>query len=208
MYVDPNGNSPFIMGLIISIIVGANIGAVTSGYAAYKSGEKGMDFWWDVLGGLIFGAAIGATTALGGAAGLTSLGAKIAGYAFKTASSVLKVSVALTASAGAIKYSLDCADSSERNWNIGGFLVSGIEGGFQGATSFGIAYIGDRIGLFNVYAKFPTEDTFFLHYGGMTPLRSLIWGFKSLIGEKGSKAIFVSGIAAVIRKIIDWLIPE
>ena len=71
MYVDPSGHA-FIAALLISMGIAALIGGATAGYSAYQSGERGWDLVADIAGGAIFGAMVGATIALGGAAGLTA----------------------------------------------------------------------------------------------------------------------------------------
>ena len=103
------------------------------------------------IGGGIFGAAIGATTALGGAAGLTATGAKIAvgsssivlNVSMKTALSVV---IFGTAFESATKYSLDCADN-ERQWNLRGYLIEAGQGVLQGIATFGhtILFIKEKL---------------------------------------------------------------
>ncbi len=53
-----------------------------------------------------------------------------------------------------------------------------------------------------------TADTFYVNYGGMNSLRAMFWGAKVLIGETLSRAIFVSGSAALARWLIDLMIPD
>lgn len=101
---------------------------------------------WDIVGGVIFGPAIGAAVALGCAAGLAATGTKIA---VGTSTTVLNVSMGTslgvaiggTAFASATKYSLDCA-ASDRQWNLGGYLVEVGQGAIQGGATFGLAYLG------------------------------------------------------------------
>ncbi len=204
--VDPSGHS-FLAALLISMGVAALIGGVTSGLHAYKSGEREWDLIADIAGGTIFGSAIGATIALGSAAGLAATGASVAGFGISTGTA-LSISIGITATAGMAKYSLNCVDSQEQKWNLSGFLLSGIEGGLQGTVTFGLAFIGGKSGLFNKLGNFKTADAFFLNYGGMNILRAVFWASKIVIGETLSKAIFVSGTAAVARWIIDLLIPN
>lgn len=106
------------------------------------------------------------------------------------------------------KYSLDCVASNENNWNFGGFVLSGVEGALQGAATFGIAFVGGKSGLFNKLGNFRTWDAFYVNYGGMDTLRAVFWGSKVLIGETLSKALFVSGSAALARWLIDLMIPD
>ena len=161
-----------------------------------------------VAGGAIFGAAVGATIVLGGAAGLAATGASVAGFGLSTGAA-LGISVGATAVAGMAKYSLDCVASNENNWNFGGFVLSGVEGALQGAATFGLAFIGGKSGLFiNKLGNFGTADAFYINHGGMNTLRAVFWGSKVLIGETLSRALFVSGSAALARWLIDLMIPD
>ena len=204
--VDPSGHA-FISALLIGMGIAALIGGTTAGVSAYKNGERGLDLFADIAGGAIFGAAIGATIALGGAAGLAATGATVAGFSLTTGAA-LGISIGATTIAGMIKYSLDCVDSNENNWNFGGFLLSGLEGATQGASTFGLAFLGGKAGLFNKLGNFSTNDVFFTKYGGMNTMRAVVWGSKVLIGETLSKALFVSGSAALARWLIDLMIPD
>ena len=206
MYVDPSGHA-FIAALLISMGIAALIGGATAGYSAYQSGERGWDLVADIAVGAIFGAAVGATIALGGAAGLAATGASVAGFGLLTGAA-LGISVGATAVAGIAKYSLDCVASNENNWNFGGFVLSGVEGALQGVATFGIAFVGGKSGLFNKLGNFRTWDAFYVNYGGMNTLRAVFWGSKVLIGETLSKALFVSGSAALARWLIDLMIPD
>ncbi len=71
MHVNPSGHA-FIAALLISMGIAALIGGATARYSAYQSGERGWDLVADIAVGAIFGAAVGATIALGGAAGLAA----------------------------------------------------------------------------------------------------------------------------------------
>ena len=205
MYVDPSGHA-FIAALLISMGIAALIGGATAGYSAYQSGERGWDLVADIAGGAIFGAAVGATIALGGAAGLAATGASVAGFGLSTGVA-LGISVGATAVAGMAKYSLDCVASNENNWNFGGFVLSGVEGALQGAATFGLAFVGGKSGLFNKLGNFRTA-AFYINHGGMNTLRAVFWVSKVLIGETLSKALFVSGSAALARWLIDLMIPD
>ncbi|MBP5342990.1 hypothetical protein J6Y73_03620 [bacterium] len=65
----------------------------------------------DIAGGLFFGAAIGATIALGGAAGLAATGVSVAGFGLSTGDA--GISIGTTAVAKMVKYSFDCVASDE-----------------------------------------------------------------------------------------------
>ena len=203
---DPSGHA-FIASLLTSMGIAALIGGITAGYSAYQSGERGWDLIADIAGGAIFGVAVGATIALGGASGLVATGATVAGFGL-SAGTALGISIGVTAIAGMAKYSLDCVASNENDWNFGGFVLSGVEGALQGAAIFGLAFIGGKSGLFNKLGNFRTADAFYINYGGMNTLRAVFWNSKVLIGETLSKALFVSGSAALARWTIDLIIPD
>lgn len=204
MYVDPEGCFGFISFLIGSMVVGAIFGATTKGIKAYKEGERGLDLAADIFGGMILGAATGATLALGGAAGLATTGVVIAGYSLSTGVA-LGISVGAMAIASMASYSLDCAFSNKNDWNIGKFFFSGVQGVFQGVTTFGLAFLGGKIGLFNKLGNLLTPSDFFIKYGGMNIFRSIVWGSTVLVGETISRMIMVSAPAALIRFIIDLI---
>lgn len=204
MYVDPKGCFGFISFLIGSMVVGAIFGATTKEIKAYKNGERGLDLAADIFGGMIFGAATGATLALGGAAGLASTGVAIAGYSLSTGVA-LGISVGAMAIASMASYSLDCAFSNENEWNVGKFFLAGVQGALQGAATFGMAYVGGKSGLFNKIGKLLTPSDFFIKYGGMNIFRSIVWGSTVLVGETISRMIMVSAPSALIRFIIDLI---
>ncbi|MBQ9108386.1 MAG: hypothetical protein IJY49_06175 [Clostridia bacterium] len=205
-FTDPSGHL-FISFLLISMSVAAAFGGAAAGITAYRSGERGLDLFADVVGGMIFGAAVGATIALGGASGLAATGATIAGFGLSTGAA-LGISIGATAVAGMARYSLDCVDSKENRWNVGGFFLSGVEGALQGAATFGLAYVGGRAGAFNSQSKLQTNVS-------NVPLstNSHVNTYIRLIGDfakKGfgelSKIVFVSIPAAVVRYIISELL--
>ncbi len=77
-----------------------------------------------------------------------------------------------------------------------------------GLATFGLAFVGGKSGLFNKLGNFRTWDAFYVNHGGMNTLRAVFWGSKVLIGETLSKALFVSGSAALARWLIDLMIPD
>ena len=105
-------------------------------------------------------------------------------------------------------YSLDCVASNENNWNLSGFVLSGREGVLQGEATFYLAFVGGKSGLFNKLSNFSTPDVFFTKYGGMNTMRAVVWASKLLIGETLSRALFVSGSAALARALIDLMILD
>ena len=209
-YADPSGNFAISIGfLVASMAIGAVIGAGVSGGIAYYKGERGEDLAWDIVGGAILGLATGATIALGGAAGLGAVTSSTLAGVNISLGTAIGISVGSMAFANATKYSLDCI-ASENKWTLGGYMLSGLEGAIQGAATFRIAYIGGKSGLFNdKIGNFSTPDIFFRpENGGVNTLRSVVWAFKVAIGEPLSKAILVSGVAALVRLIIGFLIPN
>ena len=205
---DPWGRFAISVGFLVgSIFLSAAIGAAFSGYTAFTQGEKGWDLTWDIVGGAIFGAAIGATVALGGAAGLCAVaGSAVAGVNISMGAAV-GIAVGGTAFASATKYSLDCA-ASTRQWSVQGYLIEAFQGAIQGAATFGLAYLGGKAGLFNKIGNFKTWDSFYTGFGGMNNLKMVSYISNLMIGPSLSKLLFISGIGAGLRWLIDQLIPE
>ena len=212
-YADPSGHFAIPLGFLIgSILIGAAIGAGTSGVTAYTEGEKGWNLVWDIIGGGIMGAAIGAATALGGAAGLAAAGVPIAVGASATVLNVslgtaLGIAIGGTAFASATKYSLDCA-ADDRQWSIEGYLIESVQGVFQGASTFGLSYLGGKAGLFNKIGDFKGWYDFYIGYGGMNNLKMISYMSNLFIGPTLSKMLLISGVGAGIRWLIDRLIPK
>ncbi|MBP5342991.1 hypothetical protein J6Y73_03625 [bacterium] len=86
--------------------------------------------------------------------------------------------------------------------------MSGVEGALQGATTFGLAFIGGKSGLFNKLGSFGSIDTFYINHGGMNFLKALFLGSKTPIGETLSKALFVSLPAALVKWLVDLIFPD
>ena len=210
MYVDPSGDL-FITFLIVSMSIGALIGSSIAGYSAYKSGETGWDLVANIFGGALLGAATGAALALGGAAGLTSVGVSLTGYSLSTIAA-LNISVGITSLASMANYSLKCIDSNSYSWSTKGLLFSGLQGAVQGLTTFGIAYFGGRHGMFNKMADFSSSNIFWIDVMGAESMKSsinaLAYTSNIVIGETLSRAIMVSSPAAIIRYLIDLIINE
>ncbi|WP_444850885.1 RHS repeat-associated core domain-containing protein [Paracholeplasma manati] len=208
MYTDPSGRF-FISFLVASIIVGAVIGGTVNGYTAYQSGERGWDLIFDIAGGAIMGSAVGAALALGGAAGLAATGATVAGFGLST-TAAFGIAVAGTTIGGMVAYSLDVAGTQTEQWNWGKFALAGLEGGLQGASTFGIAYFGGNHGLFNQLGNFGSPSDFFIRMvaqkGTMGFIKSFFYGSSMLVGEAGARMVFVSGVGFVARWIIDKII--
>ena len=209
---DPIGHFAISIGFLIgSILIGAAFGAGISGVSAYAEGERGWDLAWDIVGGAVFGAAVGGVAALAGAAGLAATGAQLAvgttAVLNMSVGTALGVSIGATAFASATKYSLDCAASS-RQWNLGGYAIEAIQGAVQGATTFGLAYLGGKAGLFNKIGQFDSWHSFYTSFGGMNNLKMVSYLSNMIMGQSLSKLLLVSGIGAGVRWVIDKMIPE
>lgn len=205
---DPTGHFAISIGFLIgSILIGAAVGAGISGVSAYAEGERGWDLVWDIVGGAVFGAAIGATAALGGAAGLGAVAGSAVTGANISMGAALGLSIGGMAFASATKYSLDCAASS-REWNLGGYFVEALQGAAQGTATFGLSYLGGKAGLFNKIGNFNSWDAFYTGFGGMNNLKMIGYMSNLIMGPGLSKLLFISGIGAGVRWIIDKMIPE
>lgn len=201
MYEDPEGNSAFVGLLISSMIVSAIIGGAASGYKAYSLGERNWDLCWDIVGGAIFGAAIGATIALGGAAGLAATGASISGFGLSFLPSLF-ISAGAVSTANMAKYSLDYAATDWSGWSIGGLLLSSVQGAIKGASTFAIAFLGGKYGLFDKFAN-KANNLIFPGVGNIYMPRSLFCWSRMFLGEGGATALFVSAPDFGVRWLID-----
>lgn len=207
---DPTGNFAIsLIFLIGSIVAGAIVGGVTSGIEAYSEGERGADLAMDAIGGMLFGATVGTTVALGGAAGLSAVaGSAVIGSASISIGSAIAISVGGMAIGSATKYSLDCA-FSPREWSFSGYFTEMLQGGIQGLATFGLSYLGGKAGFFNnKIGNFATWDSFYTGFGGMNSLKMMSYISNLIFGPTISKGIFISGIGAIIRWALDKLFPE
>ena len=145
-YTDPSGHSVFLTMLIIGIVAGAAIGGTMKGVSAYNDGQRG----WGA-GGAIMGGVMGGTLVLGGAAGLASVlpgGMAIAGFGL-SAGAALGISAVAGVGAGLVSYSLENCLRTDREWIFEGFVKAGFSGGFKAAATFGIGFMGGRMGAFD-----------------------------------------------------------
>lgn len=126
---DPTGNFALsLIFLIGSIAAGAIVGGVTSGIEAYSEGERGVDLAIDVVGGMPFGATVGATVALGGEVGLSAFaGSAVIVSASISIGNAIAISVGEMAIGSATKYSLDHA-FSPREWSFSGYFTEMFQG--------------------------------------------------------------------------------
>ena len=183
MFVDPSGHSAlsaFVVALLIGTVIGSGIGAGVAGITAYAEGERGWDLVFDIIGGGIFGAAVGATAVLGGAAGLASIGVTISGFTL-TASVALGYSVLATSVGGVVKYGFDYIFSPNADqFSVQQLIFSGINGGIQGVSTFLIAYTAGKNGVFNSTFKIDFID--FYSKAGVTIGNLLVGIINSNIG--------------------------
>ncbi len=219
MNIDSNGNI-FITFLLVSIGVGLLFGGVVSGVTAYNNGERGKDLFASIVGGAILGGAMGAIMAIGGAAGLASIGATITGYSLSLGTAI-GASLAIGAGAGLLSYTAETLISPSRQWSWAEFGKNGISGLLKGGATFGIAYLGGRFGAFDkvflkdLLGKELVKET--LSYNIAKGMLASIFSsagrqfFTKVIfylGEGLTKLLFVSLIASGLRWIIDKIIGE
>ena len=219
MNIDSNGNI-FITFLLVSIGVGLLFGGAVSGVTAYNNGERGKDLFASIVGGAILGGAMGAIMAIGGAAGLASIGATITGYSLSLGTAI-GASLAIGAGAGLLSYTAETLISPSRQWSWAEFGKNGISGLLKGGATFGIAYLGGRFGAFDkvflkdLLGKELVKDT--LSYNIAKGMLASIFSsagrqfFTKVIfylGEGLTKLLFVSLIASGLRWIIDKIIGE
>ena len=192
MYADPSGHiaiSVFTGALLLGIAGGAFFGSGFSLLGALIEGEEGSDLVWDVVGGAVMGAAVGAAAVLGGAAGLASIGVSVSGYAL-SAGAALGISMGATAIGGMVQYGFDYIDSPNADQFSGEqFIFSGVNGAIQGMSTFLIAYTAGKNGIFN--------NTFKLN---------LSRGLKSSISAFSKKFLFSTMPAAVSRFLLGSII--
>ena len=148
MYVDPEGTIAISL-ILWSMLGGAIIGAITSGI---KAANDGLDFAGIVLaglGGAIMGAAVSGAFLLGGAAattGLTILGHSVSGL------TMFAVASYGTALAGMADYYLKSLAYGNET-SAEGYVLSGINGFFEGATSFAAGFLAGVKGYFKYFDK-------------------------------------------------------
>ncbi|MDD3191582.1 MAG: RHS repeat-associated core domain-containing protein, partial [Bacilli bacterium] len=210
MYYDPDGHlALFTLFLISSIVIGAAVGGGISGYTSYKAGERGLDLAGDIIGGALMGGALGAAMALGGAAGLASTGITVAGFGLST-TAALGIAIGTTAAAGMAHYSLNTLGSKTDNWQFGKMLLAGVEGGAQGAATFGLAYFGGKNGMFaNKLARMSPGD--FMQYacntyGRISTGTSLVYATSFVFSSTVTNFVFLNAPGMAIRWLIDQTI--
>ncbi|MCI9032200.1 MAG: RHS repeat-associated core domain-containing protein [Clostridia bacterium] len=209
MNIDPNGTiAAFTIFLIASIALGAIIGGATNTYIAYEKGASGLDLLGAAVGGAIMGGAMGAVMTIGGAAGLISLGIPVAGFGL-SAGAAVGLSVGIGVGAGLASYSAENLIKTTPSWNLKDFALSGVSGGIQAATTFGIAYVGGRAGLFNKLAKMePLEFFIYIteNFDAVSKSQAFAYAAGMLVSNPIARTLICSMPGAAIRALIKKLI--
>ena len=204
--MDEDGNLCFFVCLAIGALVGPIVGALISTrksmYQDYQDDKYingsigGSVYAKNILGGAIIGAANGFATAMGGVAGLASLGMSVSGYSMSFgAAAALAIGVFGVAYAG--EYSIQQIGSND--WNFKDAFLAGAKGLWKGTISFGFGYIGGRIGIMNGFDK--TISNSFYSNVEMTTSRFITFTMQSLIGERKTKFLY-----SLIVGLIRWIL--
>ena len=214
MNVDPNGKF-FISFLLVSIGIGAAFGGTIAGVTAYNYGARGWDLVGSIVGGAILGGGMGAIMAIGGAAGLASIGAGLTGFSL-SAGAAFGISVAVGAGAGLLSYTAETLISPSKQWSWAEFGKNGLSGLLKGAVTFRIASLGAKFGAFDkvflkdVLGKEVVKDVFSydIAKGILASIipsagRQFFTQAAYYLGESLTKMFFVSSFAAGARWIID-----
>ena len=208
MNVDKTGNF-FLSFLIASIVLGALAGGTINAVKAANEGASGWDIFGAFLGGAIMGGATGAIVAIGGAAGLTSIGISVAGFGLGTATA-FGASVAIGVGAGMLSYTAENLIRQDREFTFGGLFLAGFSGGFQTAVTFGIAFAGGRAGLFTNKLTGMNPHEFLTYvvntFGKVTWPQAIVYGAQLLFSNTIAKFALVTLPGAILRSLIEKLI--
>lgn len=208
-YVDPTGESVFVISLIGGIIAGAAIKGTIDGIMAYNEGRRGMELFASIAGGVLIGGAMGAIMVIGGAAGLAATGATIAGYSLSTGSA-FGISLLVGTVATSSSYLLVNGLHSDKSLSWSGFGISVASGMLQSSLTFLAGFIGGKNGLYNKLGNFKTISDFYINMlnttGKISTLAALFYGTSMLIGDTFTKALYLSSFASIGRSSIDWLL--
>lgn len=220
MYCDPSGHSVFLTMLLIAIGVGGAIGGTLNGIKAYNEGARDWGLFGAIAGGAILGGAMGAVMVLGGAAGLASIlpaGAGIAGFGLSTLGALI-LSAGIGVGAGMVSYSLENGLRNDKEWTWGGFVKAGLSGGAKALGTFGIGFMGGRMGafdkmiLYDLLGKEFAKDA--LVYGMTKSVlasvlpsagRTAMTWLSLCLGETLTKILIINSLAALARKLIDLI---
>ena len=144
--VDPSGHMAITTAaILIGVLIGAGIGAISAGYESYKDGNDLGVILLDSLGGALIGGALGAAMTVGGLAGAGLITAKAA---------VIGLGVTTLASFGAgASASLisDAARGNELDW--GNALNKGFFTAVESVANFGFGYAMGASGLWKSLGK-------------------------------------------------------
>lgn len=205
MLMDPTGHS-FILAMLIGIGIGMVSGAGISFYEAKHAGLSWGKSALAALGGGLLGGAFGAAMVLGGAAGLAATGAIVEGFTLSTGAA-LTIASGVTAVASLANY---VTDSFAYDKPMNGFdaTMSFIKGGFQGAVTFYMGYLGGKNHMFD---KMVNKNMVDIHTALTIESKSslfsrILLGSETLFGPTITKSAFFSGSAWLIRKIIEWML--
>jgi hypothetical protein len=185
--------------------------------SAYNEGVRGVGLLGSFLGGATMGAAMGAVLTIGGAAGLASLGASVAGYTLTSAWAALGISASIGVGAGVVSYGVENGLREDRTLSAEGFALAGLSGGLKGIATFGAGFFGGKFGAFDKMFLDPllkgaytisTSATYELTKSVMASVfpsvgRTFMTATSFYIGEFLTKLLFVNSTATVSRWIID-----
>ena len=214
MNIDPSGNF-FLTFLLVSIGIGFAVGGAMAGVTAYRNGARGWDLVGSIVGGAILGGGMGAIMAIGGAAGLASIGAGLTGFSL-SAGAAFGVSLAVGAGAGLLSYTAKTLISPSKQWSWVDFGVNGLSGLIKGAATYWIAFMGARFGAFDkvflkdLLGKELVKDIFSydIAKGMLASIipsagRQFFTQVAYYWGESLTKMLLVSSVASGARWIID-----
>ena len=200
MFTDPSGQSVFLTMLIIGIVTSAAIGGTMNGISAYNDGQRGLGLFGAIAGGAIMGGAMGGILVLGGASGLsaaiTPSGLSITGFGLTT-SATLGISMAIGIGAGLASYSIESSLRTDRSWVAQDFALAGISGGVKALSTFGIGYIGGKVGAFDKMLFKPMLK------GVLTESQTLTYAF-----TKGILSTALPGIGRQFMDMATWYLGE
>ena len=214
MNIDPSGNF-FLTFLLVSIGIGFAVGGAMAGVTAYRNGARGWDLVGSIVGGAILGGGMGAIMAIGGAAGLASIGAGLTGFSL-SAGAAFGVWLAVGAGAGLLSYTAKTLISPSKQWSWVDFGVNGLSGLIKGAATYWIAFMGARFGAFDkvflkdLLGKELVKDIFSydIAKGMLASIipsagRQFFTQVAYYLGESLTKMLLVSSVASGARWIID-----